>query len=319
MKPFHLELNEEPHLYLRDGKPLFAGTPDRVLRFPKLEVTVIIDRKTGRNEVQAADANMQLRAYLLMLPSAECEFEIPQGVSGEFRPSSLLRFKLCPGSLALQRDMASKGLSEGEPSEYAEEGRLLHKAMSEPQAPRDHLTPEQLETVERCERMEQQLIDFILKDPKPLPFYGAILQPRASSKPDVCFYTADDIAGARTEIDGIWDKAHQEGAPRNASANACLFCPAKAICPEYKAWIMAVEKIQHLPAAQWSAEQWEIFLSRRKELQKILDDRYDDAKRIVAAMPDAIPGWALEPGDNVRVVADVVGAYNALSDVVSAK
>ena len=323
MKPFYIELIEEPHIYIRDGKPLFGGTPDRVLRFPKQSLTILIDRKFGRNEVPTADVNMQLRAYLTMTPAAELEFGLPPGYSEEFRPSSMLRIKLCPGSLALERQMRSQGLSDDEPTEYAEEGRRLHKAMAEPLAPREHLTPEQIETVEKAERMEREFLDFVLNCELPVqgeaPYWGAVVQPRTSKKADMAFYTNDDIIKAKIEIDGIWDKAHQEGAPRNASPDACCFCPCKALCPEYKSWLLAVEKIQHLPAAQWSVDQWEVFLTRRRELQKFLDERYEDAKRIAATIPDAIPGWELEPGDNVRHVADIVAAWAALSDVISAK
>jgi len=314
---------KEPHIYIRDGKPLFAGTPDRKLIFPKRNLTILIDRKFGRGDVPKADVNMQIRCYLAMVPKIDFEEAdgngVPYGVSGEFRPSSMLRLKLCPGSLALQRQMTAQGLSGDDPSEDAAEGTVLHKAMADPKAPRDHLEPEQFDTVEEAERMEREFIEFALASDKNVRIYGAIVQPRVRGKADSVFYTESDIAMSRMEINGIWDDAHAENAPRNASSDACKFCPAKAICPEYRSWVMAVERISHLPAATWTPQQWELFLSRRSELTKFLEDRYDDAKAIVAVNPEAIPGWELKDGAEMRHLVDLPAAWTALSDIFTAK
>jgi hypothetical protein len=321
MQPY-IEHREELHVYLRDGKPLFAGTPDRVVTFPKENVRAVIDYKTGRAEVPPADVNMQVRAYLCMMPASELpdwEIEWEWDGSADFRPSSLLRFQKCPGSLALQRQMNAQGLSEPESSEEAAEGKLLHKAICERLEARDKLTPEQFDLVAKAEKMESEFLDFVLgADPK-LPFYGAIIQPRTSAKADMVFYTDGDIEAARTEINAIWDAANAENAPRNASSDACRFCPAKVLCPEYKEWAFAVEKIAHLPAAQWTSEQWEMFLSRRTELMKFLEDRYQEAKEIVSVAPEAIPNWELKPGNQVRHVTDIPKAWVALSQLLSAE
>lgn len=300
-------------VYMRNGNPLFSGTPDRELVFPRI-TTICIDYKMGRSEVPPADVNMQLRCYLTMLPDDDSDVS-----ESPFRPSSLLSFKLCPGRLALEQDMAAKGLSQGEPSEDAAEGQRLHKAISEPLAPRTDLTPEQLETVERAERMEKEFIEFVLGAEPKVAFYAAIIQPRVSGKPSAVFYTDADIGQAKAEIDGIWDNAHQEGAPRNASHDACKFCPCKPLCPEYQEWIMALEKLKAFPAATWSPEQWDLFLSRRSELQKFLEDRYKEAKAIVSYNPDAIPGWELKDGAEVRHVSDLPAAWNTLSEILTAR
>jgi hypothetical protein len=316
----YIEFVEQLHLYIRDGKPLFAGTPDRVLRFSKQGLTVVIDRKFGRLEVPSADVNMQLRSYLTMIPAAEFDDGgVAYGFSAEFRPSSLLRLKICPGSLDLERRMRVQGLSEGDANEDAAEGQRLHKAISAPLAPRDDLTPEQLEVVEKAERVEKEFIDFVLASNPILPFYGAIVQPRTSRRADSVSYTEDDIVKAQMEINGIWDAAHQEGAPRNASADGCRYCPCKAICPEYKAWVMAVEQTRHLPVAQWTDEDMDRFESRRGELTKFIDTVHEQIKAIKAANPERLPGWELREGDSVRVVEDLPAAFTALSDIINAR
>jgi hypothetical protein len=320
MIPAYVELIEHLHLYIRDGKPLFAGTPDRVLRFPKQGVTVVTDFKFGRLEVPSADINMQLRAYLCMIPVAEFDDGgVPYGYSEHFRPSSLLRFKLCPGALAFERQMTVQGLSDPEPTQDSMEGALLHKAIAEPLSPRDYLTPEALETVEKAERMEKEFLDFVLASNSILPFYGAIVQPRTSKKADPVSYTEDDIGKALMEINGIWDAAHQEGAPRNASADACRFCPAKVLCPEYKAWIGQIEKVRHLPVAQWNDEQMDEFESRRGEAIRWFEHVHDQIKSIKAANPERLPGWVLRDGDEVRHITDIPSAWLALSELLNAQ
>ncbi len=316
----YVELVETSHLFLRDGKPLFSGTPDRVLRFPKQNVTVVLDYKFGRLEVPSADCNMQLRGYLTMIPAAEFDDGgVPYWVSSEFRPSSLLRFQKCPGALNLERDMTNRGLSDGEPSEDATEGNRLHKAISEPLAPRDDLTPEQFDVVSKAERMEKEFIDFVLASGPILPFYGAVIQPRTSRKADAVAYTQEDIEKSREEINGIWDKAHQEGAPRIAGSDQCRFCPCKAICPEFQSWVGAVQTVGKMPVSSWTDEQMDIFESRRSLALKFIDDVHEQIKAIKAAYPERLPGWQLREGDEVRVVRDIPAAWVALSDVLNAK
>ena len=105
MENFYLERVEEKHYYIREGTILFDGTPDRIREYTKRGITIAIDCKFGRGEVPEADVNMQLRAYLVMIPVEGIDGPMNQGYSAEFRPSSLLRFKVCPGALALERKM----------------------------------------------------------------------------------------------------------------------------------------------------------------------------------------------------------------------
>jgi hypothetical protein len=270
--------------------------------------------------VPSADVNMQLRSYLTMVPEAELEFEIPQGYSKEFRPSSLLRFKLCAGALNLERALRFQGILDREPSEDAAEGQRLHKAIADPSASRDDLSPEQIDTVEDAEEMAEKFIQFILGSDEIMPFYGAIIQPRVKKQADAAIYTADDIVKSKTEIEGIWDAANEPGAKRVACADACKFCPCKALCPEYRDWVMPPPSLLHrLPVARWTDEQMDLFESKRGELQKFIDDVHEQIKAIKAAQPERLPGWELKDGANVRTVNDLPAAWVALSDLITAK
>src|SRR2546425_436647 len=187
---------------------------------------------------------------------------------------------------------------------------MLHAMLANPKISRLHLEPEQFETVAKAESMATEFINGLKIEPG--HGYGAIIQPRISDKAFAVRYTPQNLKMARAEILDIWEAAHKKDAPRRASPESCQFCQAKALCPEYKAFFFAIEKISHIPAAQWSAEQWDLFLTRRRELTKFLEDRYEDAKRIKAANPDALPGWELRQGKQRRVIDDIISAWKAL-------
>ncbi len=75
-----------------------------------------------------------------------------------FRPSSMLRRRLCPGSLALESTLEQVDAD----SEYAAEGRLLHAHTADPSLSRAGLTPEQFELIQIVERAEAEFIEKIL-------------------------------------------------------------------------------------------------------------------------------------------------------------
>jgi len=319
MSQFYLELVEELHLYMRDGKPLFGGTPDLKRIYTKSGITILIDFKFDRGFVPEADSNMQLRGYLTMTPAVELDLPVNFGYSGEFRPSSLLRFKNCPGALALERSLAHLRLSDGWSNEDAAEGSRLHKAIAAPLAPRDDLEPEQLETVEKAEDMAEQFIQFVLGSNDPFPFYGAIIQPRVSNSANAAVYTHDDIARAKQEVDEIWDRANAPNQPRVAGVDTCKFCPCKSLCPEYRAFMMPSVAERNLPVSGWSDEMMEMFEGKRTELTKWIEKVHAQIKRIKEANPERLPNWNLVPGNKVRIVTDLPAAWQALQEFVSAK
>lgn len=79
-----------------------------------------------------------------------------------FRPSSMLRRKLCPGSLALESTLPAKAGDEPD-DEFQAEGRKLHALIADPSLPRDGLKPSQLELIELVERAEKTFLETILK------------------------------------------------------------------------------------------------------------------------------------------------------------
>lgn len=294
------------------GAILFSGRPDRVLVYP--ESRVVIDRKFGFIPVQPAESNIQLRAYLIMNLA-------PKGFVAQdnpaFRPSNLLRRKLCYGSLALEGTIPPPPPLE-DPTRYATEGRLLHEHMADPGMSRANLTPEQMEVIEAAEAMERDFIELVESKRQPGWAYATIVQPRVSSAFHTVAYSPADLQASRAEILALWKAAHQKDAQRHPSEDACRHCRATAICEEHKAWIMAVEKIAHLPAYAWNPDQWQLFLERKAALAKFLEDRYEEAKQIVAVEPNRIPGWVLKDGAVIRNISDIVGAWSRLGSQMTA-
>lgn len=309
----YLEFIEQPHVFRHEGVALFQGTPDRKLWYPKRDITVVMDFKFGRKEVPNATINLQLRSYVCMEVMEDCD--VVQDT--RFSPSNMIRRKLCAGSLALESTIPEETFDD---SRYAEEGSLLHAHMANRIRARDALTPEQLETLELCEKIEREFLDR-LPSLTNGSTYALIIQPRLRIKQYIAEYTKEDIAKAKVEILSIWDRARTENAQRVASAEACQFCKAKAICQEYQEWAFAVAKFKEQPMGRWSAEQWDVFLTRRSELSRYLEEAYDFAKKLKAMNPEALPGWQLKEGNAVRVVSDIVGAWQELTSrsLVTAK
>lgn len=310
-----LDFVEQPFVFRDvDGEILFSGTPDRMQCSFNLKDRIVTDYKMGRLPVQPAESNLQLRAYLCMEPAPD-DF-VPETYQ-PFRPSNLLRRKSCPGSLALESTLPESP-SDYDGGKYAEEGTTLHSHLADRSKPRDGLEPEQFETLEKAEAMESEFLEIVKQQMKPGWGYGAIIQPRIANKPFIVAYSPKDLEASRREIITLWLAAHEPHAKRFASADACRYCRATAICEEHKTWIMAVEKIAHLPAYSWTPDQWDLFLTRESALSRFIDERREEAKAIKAAEPDRIPGWELQDGNERRVVASVVEAWQRLEGKLSA-
>ena len=76
-----------------------------------------------------------------------------------FRPSSMLRRKICPGSMALESTITQIDTED----EYQAEGKLLHALTADPLLSRARLEPAQLDLIETVEKAEAEFIEKILK------------------------------------------------------------------------------------------------------------------------------------------------------------
>jgi hypothetical protein len=64
-----LEFVEREFVLHRDGKAILVGHPDCVRVYQRPSVVCVLERKFGYKEVTSADANLQLRAYLVLVAS----------------------------------------------------------------------------------------------------------------------------------------------------------------------------------------------------------------------------------------------------------
>ncbi len=150
-------------------------------------------------------------------------------------------------------------------------------------------------------------------------YYGAIFQPRISSRPHSVHYTREEVLKARAEIESLYDACFAENAPRRASNEACEYCEAKTICAEHIAWVGAVQTVGRLPVSSWSDAQMSIFEERRSAALKFIDDVHEQIKLIKLANPERLPGWRLKDGNEVRTVEDIVGAFGAMQSHLTAQ
>ena len=66
----YLEITEQEFSLKRGDKTILKGTPDSVRVYKGHNLVAVMERKFGYKQVQPADANLQLRCYLLMVAAA---------------------------------------------------------------------------------------------------------------------------------------------------------------------------------------------------------------------------------------------------------
>lgn len=63
----YLEITEQEFTLHRDGVPILVGHPDCVRVYSQRRIVAVMERKYGYKPVQPADANLQLRCYLVLV------------------------------------------------------------------------------------------------------------------------------------------------------------------------------------------------------------------------------------------------------------
>lgn len=76
----------------------------------------------------------------------------------EFSASSLLRRRLCPGSLRLEKKMAPVP-----DDEWSESGKRLHAMMADKSLDRSKLSDDEVELLETTERLESEFLETVLQ------------------------------------------------------------------------------------------------------------------------------------------------------------
>lgn len=101
-------------------------------------------------------------------------------------------------------------------------------------------------------------------------------------------------------------------APRTPNPVSCMYCPAKALCPEHKYWVDSVAK-EKVDSANISPEQRGFRMDEIKYVKKTLDQEEKTYKELMKLDPKAIKGWRLSPAFR-REVNDMLRAKEIITE-----
>jgi hypothetical protein len=141
--------------------------------------------------------------------------------------------------------------------------------------------------------------------------FAAIIQPLVSSKPTIAHYRREDMAAALTRILKIIKDSQNQEAIRNPG-NHCQYCGAKISCPQAHGLVTNASLVRRDEVAVMTPDRLVILLNACKAAESIIKAVKERSKELLKENPECIPGWKLEPGDNVRSIIDNKKAYLAL-------
>jgi len=163
--------------------------------------------------------------------------------------------------------------------------------------------------------------------------FVALLQRHAQTV--VTEYNVEDLIRAREEIRAIIRNASAPGATRTAGERQCRYCKAVGICPEAREAIsetLAVvdPHVDSLPldAAPETVELLVHFLDgkelayireRKKIAEMVFTLTDEEIRRRLQVDPNAVPGWALKPGNKVRTITNAQQAFKLLNGLIDPK
>lgn len=149
--------------------------------------------------------------------------------------------------------------------------------------------------------------------------YVAIIQPLATHKPELCRYTKAEIEQSKMLLEQRVKESNNPEAPRMAGATQCKWCKARLICQEYQKWATKESPLPvpltESPLAQWTGEQWAAFLEARAVVEDWIKTAVAQAERVLTEDPQAIPGYALVPGNVVEKIVDAQGVFDRFQRV----
>lgn len=143
------------------------------------------------------------------------------------------------------------------------------------------------------------------------------IQPLVTWSPELCVYNRADINKSTGLMYQRVKDSNDPNAKRTPGEVQCKWCLAKSKCDEYAKWegkSLPVSVISlDVPVAQWTPQQCALFLERKPMAQKWLDDCNDAMKKLLAADPESIPGFALKPGAKRETITNPQGVFDRFS------
>lgn len=122
----------------------------------------------------------------------------------------------------------------------------------------------------------------------------AIIQPLVTEWPIVAWYEKEALKDAQKQINAIVKAAEAEGAPRIAGEKQCLYCPARARCPEAN---NAIATMTVLPSslAELTSEQLSQKLDACILADTVVACIREEARHRIESGED-IDGWEMKAG-----------------------
>lgn len=132
--------------------------------------------------------------------------------------------------------------------------------------------------------------------------------------PYLCEYNAEALERSKFELFHRVEACHQENAPRVAGPMQCQYCRFRPKCPEAKAALDEVPVVCQ-PQLPSDGKLMAAVLNACALAKKVIADREAEAKAVLQAQPDAIPGWKLVKGRRVRIVTAPETVAGRLSEL----
>jgi len=135
----------------------------------------------------------------------------------------------------------------------------------------------------------------------------AIIQPWGDPQTSACFYGREELEVALSELVLLLAYAANPDIERIPGEKQCQYCRAKAICPEARQAAFAITTTQTdaLTPAVISA-----VLDKCKQAEDVITACREKAKEMLAADPNAIPGWKLKPGRFIETITEPQEVFN---------
>ncbi len=146
-----------------------------------------------------------------------------------------------------------------------------------------------------------------------------VLQPRITHEPSICRYDTRDLNQALDFLNDNLVKIADPDAPRTPGHH-CKYCPAHAHCEEAKNYSiqaprLLLRRIEAGEVSLPSGAKGKAVLESIDAGYKILNALWEAYENLIAEDPNAIPGWHLSDGREIRKITeyrqarDILGAF----------
>lgn len=141
-----------------------------------------------------------------------------------------------------------------------------------------------------------------------------IIQPFVTHSPELCVYSAEDLATAQTEMQLRVAASNNPDSQRIPGSPQCDFCLAKSKCVEYLGWAGKVLPPQlfplDVPMVGWTPEQRARAADALGPAFDLLNNIKESLKAGIERDPNYCPGYVLQPGNKRETITNPQELFN---------